>query len=52
MQILSCKLTAKQEFIGVGEGVSKVQLHALKGQKLIAQGSALGNNKNKTKGSL
>ena len=26
-------------------GVSKVQQHALKGQKLIAQGNALGNNK-------
>ena len=47
MQILSCKLTAKQEFIGVGEGVSKVQLHALKGQKLIAQGIALGNYERK-----
>ena len=30
------------------EGVSKVQQHALKGQKLIAQGNALGNNKRKT----
>lgn len=32
--------------------MSKVQQHALKGQKLIAQGNALGNNKNKAKGAL
>ena len=34
------------------EGVSKVQQHAPKGQKPIAQGNALGNNKSKTKGAL
>ena len=33
-------------------GVSKIQQHALKGLKLIAQGNALGNNKSKTKGAL
>ena len=31
---------------------SPYKQHALKGQKLIAQGSALGNNKNKTKDAL
>lgn len=30
----------------------KSKQHALKGQKLIAQGNALGNNKSKTKGAL
>ena len=48
----------KQEFTSESlqeirqRGVSKVQQHAPKGQKPIAQGNALGNNKNKTKGAL
>ena len=33
-------------------GGAKVQQHALKGLKLIAQGNALGNNKSKAKGAL
>ena len=38
-------------FVGT-RACQKSKQHALKGQKLIAQGSALGNNKNKTKDAL